>query len=67
MKKRRLLLEEFKAGIWTRAEYHKEVRDLDGRPAPATAESSTSGRSSSPRWQIEDKDQLPQEDEDIYA
>jgi hypothetical protein len=73
MKKRRLLLEEFKAGIWTREEYQKEVRDLDGRPAPPTTEPSTSGsntsgssgHSSSPPWQIEDEDQLPEED-DIY-
>lgn len=74
MKKRRLLLDEFKAGIWTRAEYQREVRELDGRPTPAATESSAPTNSSqspqgslSPRWRIEDDDELLEVDDNLSS
>ena len=65
------------SGIWTRARISQgsPCENLDGRPTPATAGPSTSasdtpgvpGHSSSPRWQIEDEDPLPEDDEDIFS
>ena len=74
MKKCRLLLEEYKAGIWTCDEYQKKVHELDGQQTSAVAESSSHGSTSanspqslqSPCWWIEDEDELPEED-DIHA
>lgn len=49
-KKRAVLLEEFKMGIWTREEYREKVGDLDASPAHKKK------REVSPAWDIEDDD-----------
>ena len=57
-KMRKLLLEEFREGLWSREDYRKQIKKLD-------SSGSASSRSSSPPWDVEEKGSLPDDDEDL--
>lgn len=58
LKKRTLLMDEYKAGLWTLEEYRQNVADLNPpKPAPITSTSQTlRSRSPSIEWDIEQED-----------
>ena len=57
-KMHKLLLEEFREGLWSRENYRVEIKKL-GAPNPAPAQSA------SPLWGIEDGDSLPADDDGL--
>jgi len=64
LKKRKLLLEELKLGVWTKAEYRVELRKLLSDDASQPTLQSPE-RSVSPAWDIENGDGLPDNDDDL--
>jgi hypothetical protein len=64
-KRRKLLLSEFQAGVWTREEYRTEVRKLDEPNTLAAAPSVP--RSASPEWIMGKDGELPEDDDNLYA
>ncbi|KAF7972866.1 hypothetical protein HWV62_16910 [Athelia sp. TMB] len=65
VRKQELLLQEFKAGIWSRGEYRRELKKLkrEVTPEPVPSEPSASPREPSPEWQVNENGSLIDEDE----
>jgi hypothetical protein len=57
-KMRKLLLEEFREGLWSHEDYRKQIRKLD-------APDSTQSQPASPPWDIEDEGSLPKDEEGL--
>ena len=57
-KMHKLLLEEFQEGLWSHEDYREQIKKLD---APGSA----SSQSSSPPWNVEEKNSLPDDSEDL--
>lgn len=55
VKKRKLLLDEYREGMWTREEYREQVAKLERQADPRE-------RSPSPQWDIENGGSLPTDD-----
>lgn len=53
VKKRKLLLDEYREGMWTKEEYCEQVMKLEGQ---------TREHSISPKWDIENGSSLPADD-----
>lgn len=67
LRKRELLLREFKAGIWSKHGYHRELKKMkrEATPEPSPSEHSTPPpRQNSPNWQLNENGSLFDEDED---
>ena len=68
IKKCKLLMEEYKLGLWSLDQYRQKVGELeDGPEAPEGPSNSsqselTSSRHQSPTWDIENGDDLPFDD-----
>ena len=57
-KMRKLLLEAFREGLWSYEDYREQI-NKQGAPG------SSSSRSSSPPWNVEEKNSLPDDSEDL--
>ena len=57
-KMHKLLLKKFQGGLWSYEDYHEQIKKLD---APRSA----STQSSSPAWNVEEKNSLPDDSEDL--
>ena len=57
-KMHKLLLKKFQGGLWSYEDYHEQIKKLD-------APRSDSSQSSSPPWNVEEKNSLPGDSEDL--
>ena len=57
-KMHKLLLKKFQGDLWSYEDYHEQIKKLD-------APRSDSSQSSSPPWNVEEKNSLPGDSEDL--